>query len=388
MRYLGWLILPLLLSQTGCDTSFPGEEMDVTGSAKTRPFAVVCEPAEAAPGDTVQVTLHYYEPDPEHHDVGWRVALDYDIGLYEADEVERDIVALEAVDPPTWDAHGFCTQSFSYVLPEDVMLRASAQPEILTDPLVVEPARILLELAPDAPVSKAALDAELQGMGWYGVHWYWNHTAEQAAAARWLGDVFATRIRFRASLDATVPVDVTRNLTVRYARRFETMNTNTAPTIVSLRLEWLEASDVLYEDFENHDPDLSHVATLATADSVATDVEIPVDPGWSYYLVARLQLQDYTSPFSEQIHEERYDMSWYHARLDGAVPVDVFYATDDGDEAEMEEIDGRIVRVLPPVAGTTLRLVVCARDHRIEWEGYGYEPAASLVSCDVSFVAP
>ena len=149
MRYLWLLMAPLMLAQSGCDTTYPNEEMDIAGSDRTRPFAIVCEPAEAVPGEMVTVTMHYYEPDPDNHNVTWQVALDYDLGLYEADEVERDIVTLDAVNAPTWDEHGFCTQTFTYVIPDDALLRASSQPEVITDELVLALAREVMNLEAD-----------------------------------------------------------------------------------------------------------------------------------------------------------------------------------------------------------------------------------------------
>lgn len=388
MKYLMLLIPLLLLALTGCETTYPNEEMDVGGSGKTRPIAVVCEPAEAAPGDTVWLKMTYYEPDPEHHDVDWQVALDYDLGLYEADEVERDIVELESVAAPTWDAYGYCTQSFAYVVPEDVMLRASAQPETLDDPLLLAPARILLEKAADEPVTKAELDAKLQALGPYGSSWYATHTDEQIAAAFMLGDLFATRIRFRAHIDGSVPVDVTRNLTIRYAGRYGTANVNNNPTFTNLTLRWVKHPDVSVDDFDLYGSEDVGSANLIEWGWVYDDIDVPYDAGWTYFLSAELWLQDYTSPYSDLVQDEHFYINWYHADLNDPGRSRAFYVTDDGDEAEMDDLDDAFVRIEPLGEGDRVRITACARDYRFEWNGYGFAQGASLISCDVSFVAP
>ncbi|MBU0741729.1 hypothetical protein KKA85_05660 [bacterium] len=383
------LFAPLLLPLAGCDTTFPGEEMDVAGGRKTRPFAIVCEPPEAAPGETVTVTLHYYEPEPDRHDVSWRVSLDYDLGLYEADEVERDIVELDGlVNPPQSDAYGFCTQAFTYTVPDEALLRASSQPEVITDELLLALARPLLDLAEDDPLSKTELDLRLALTAAGQVSW--EYVVDDNIRAMWgrLGDLFACEIRFRAGIDGAVRVDVTKNLTVRYSSNLESVNVNQNPRITRTYIRAAPYPDVAYEDLFSYGQD---VLTFGlTAEGWYGDlVEIPLHADWTYYLDSEVYLQDYTSPFDADIRLEKFNLHWYHYNLDDPGVDRPLFVRDDGDEAEMDDLD-RWVRLLPPAHPGHLgyRVATCMRDVRMEWRGYAFAPGANLVYSEFAFVEP
>ena len=87
----------------GCGDGFPDEEMHLGLEDKTRPYAITVEPPEVAPGQAVTVTLDYHAARPGEIEHRWRVALDYASGPYEADEVERRLVALPEVPAPEVD---------------------------------------------------------------------------------------------------------------------------------------------------------------------------------------------------------------------------------------------------------------------------------------------
>lgn len=389
MRYPWLLLAPLLLTQTGCDTTFPNEEMDVAGEPKTRPFAVVCNPPEAAPGETVTVSMYYYEPDPDRHDVSWRVALDYDLGLYEADEVERDYIDLDAqVAPPIHDEHGFCIQAFTYTIPDDALLRASSQPEVITDELVLALARPLLSLAEDEPLTKAELDLHLAMTADGNVSWWYIVDEQTRLAWGRLADLFACEIRFRASIDGSVRVDVTKNLTVRYSPRLESVNVNENIIVESTRIQAVPHPDIAYDDIDDYADEIQ-VYWLSTSGWPGELQEIPLHDDWTYYLKAEFTIQEYTSPFDDSFRWEEVFGHWYYYDLDHPGSGHPLFIQDDGGEAEMSDLDNS-VRLSPPARAGQLgyRIATCLRDERLEWRGYAYTPGVDLVYSEFVFVDP
>ncbi len=386
MRYLWLLMAPLMLAQSGCDTTYPNEEMDIAGSDRTRPFAIVCEPAEAVPGEMVTVTMHYYEPDPDNHNVTWQVALDYDLGLYEADEVERDIVTLDAVNAPTWDEHGFCTQTFTYVIPDDALLRASSQPEVITDELVLALAREVMNLEADESLTKVELDHNLDRIAAGETSWDYIHDPEIREIWDWLSDLFACRIRFRASIDGTVRVDVTKTLLVRYSREIITENINLNPQMLTPIILAIPHPDVLFENHSLYTDDLQWYEMFPVGWSEPTAV--PINHDWTYYLVTRLTFQTYLSPYGATVQQEGYTMRWYHFGLTDA-PGYPLFTQDDGTEAEMYDLGGS-VRLIPPTTASehAFRVVLRVHDERLEWGNYAFAPGTSIKIGEFIFVAP
>ncbi len=386
MRYLWLLTLPLLLAQTGCDTSFPNEEMDIAGEAKTRPFAIVCEPPEAAPGETVDAILLYYEPEPDRHDVTWKVALDYDLGLYEADEVERDYVVPEILGPPECDEHGFCTQWVSFQVPDNTLLRASSQPDEITDEIVLAVARPLLDKGEAEPVLKTEIDAFLDELA-ANPDWVMTVDAETAWAIRWLSDLFACRIRYRATIDGSVLVDVTKNLTVRYSHEIGTGNVNWEPYVDRPVVRTVPYPDVPFEDFDEYNDEIVNFP-LALADSPGGPAEIPLHRDWTYFLSTNVDLQAYLSPYELESRQEAYRIHWYYYDLTQPASSHALFAQDDGGEAEMWDLD-KDVRLMPPAAaGHTYRILVIARDERMEWENYAYASGTAGQMGEFVFVDP
>jgi len=386
MRYLWLMIVPLMFAQSGCDTTYPNEEMDVAGSDRTRPFAIVCEPAEAVPGEVVTVTMHYYEPDPDNHDITWQVALDYDLGLYEADEVERDIVTLDTVNAPTWDEQGFCTQTFTYLIPDDALLRASSQPEVITDELILALAHEVMNLEADESLTKAALDHNLDQIAAGEVSWEYINDPEIREIWDWLSDLFACRIRFRASIDGSVRVDVTKTLTVRYSREIITENINLNPQMGMPIILAIPHPDVLYEDRSQYTTDLQWYEMYPIG--LSNPTLVPINHDWTYYMVTRLTFQTYNSPYGSVNLDENYSASWYHYGLTD-MPGYALFTQDDGTEAEMGDLDGS-VRLIPPTTASehAFRVVLRVHDERLEWGNYAFAPGVSIEVGEFIFVEP
>ncbi len=358
----------------GCGEGFPDEEMHLGLEDKLRPYAVVCEPPEAAPGETVTVTLRYHALRPAAVDPSWRVVLDYDEGLYEADETERRHVVLAGLPAPTADAQGFAVQSFTYTVPDSALLWSSAIPAVLTDEVMVALTTALG--LPPAKDAVAAYLADLTGDDLAAM------PSEQAAAVQRLADVFAVQLRLRATLVDGLTVDVTRNLTVRHSRRLGSSNANAnaaidrfvvgSVPIVDLDLDQLadHAEEITWHEFNAHG-----------------EAHVVVDPGRTYFARVRFAPESYTSPYDlarDLVEQGNY--RWFYYRLDAPGSGHQLLADDEGEEAESWDLD-EDVRLLPPGGESRFRLTAVVRDERVEWARYHAVPGQSVVTGEVVFEA-
>ncbi|MCB1150343.1 hypothetical protein KDK88_02255 [bacterium] len=374
--------LALLLLLAGCGGEFPNQEMDLAGEQKLRPIAVTLDPPEAAPGQTVRVTLLYYSPDQEPAQVDWQVAMDYRLGLYEVDEVEQGILQIPDVDPPVYDAAGYAEQTFTMLVPDTVLLTTSAQPDTLDDELLLAVARPLLGKSDGEPVTRMELDAAFKTDGFV--------SAAPDTMKAYLADLFGCEIRFRARLRRGISVDVTRNLTVRYSGQYGSLNRNTNPWLQRLNLYAVPFPDVDADDLGRYETQLQ-VYPLAGDDVTPHLVSVLLHRDWTFILGLSMGLDAYTSPFEpESPRLEKYQAHWYHLDLVNPLDADPFYVTDEGDEAEMSDLDSR-VRLAQPVGDGPYRYRVTAvvRDRRLEWMGtYTTTPGASVITGEFEFVEP
>ncbi len=363
----------------GCGDGFPDEEMHFGLEDKVRPYAVLVEPAEAAPGQTVQVTLLAQAPDPDELDITWSVALDYNLGLYETDEVDRNYRQL-AAPLPVVDGDGFLRQTFSWVVPDSAQLYASILPEVITDPTMVFLAEQLV-----GSTTKTAIDA-----------WLKARTAAEVAgmdeleqAGTWaLADRFANQVRFRATLRTGRVIDVTRNLTIRHTARLDGPNTNRNAEVSHFAVVAVEKEDA--------DPDtITDAATPKTSYSfieqgvrVAADVQIPIHSNWTYYISVDYFPESYTSPFDPTlVLTESGVYRWYYLRQDAPQSLHQLFATDEGEEAEMADL-GQVARIMPAGVGATFRVMAAVRDHRDDWVAYQAAPGATVQEGVIEFIGP
>ena len=382
---LGVLLLLVLACLTGCSEGFPDEEMHFGIQDNVRPYAVVIEPAEAAPGETVTVTLLARAPDPDAVDVTWRVALDYNIGLYEADEVERNYREL-APELPESDSDGFLTQTFQWVVPDSALLYSSALPEVLTDPAMIYLAGELIGNEAGSPPTKTAVDAWLKAL-----------TPEMVAAmpplereAAWaLADRFASQVRFRLTLRTGQIVDVTRNLTIRHTDRLDGPNTNHNALVTDFGVFAVEKVDATRNDLEDPGiPKTWYGFVDGQGARVADQVEIPIHAGWTYYLTVGFSREIYSSPFDPTgALEEQGTYRWYYYRQDAPRSDHHFFVTTDGDDAEMWNLSDQ-PRIMPDGAGSTFRVLAAVRDTREEWAMYQAAPGTGVAEGLVVFVDP
>jgi len=379
------LLLATIAGLAGCGEGFPDEEMHFGIEDKVRPYAVVIEPAEAAPGETVQVIFYARAPDPDELDINWRVALDFNRGIYDTDEVESNFRDL-ATPLPLADSEGFLTQTFFWTVPDSALLYSSALPEILTDPVIVFLATELIGPAAGSPPTRSAVDAWLKALT----------PADLAAMeplareATWaLADRFACQVRFRATLRTGRIIDVTRNLNIRHTRRLGGPNANANAEVTDFAVVMLKKKDAVSSDIG--DPAIARtvypfIDRFGTR--VADRIQVPVHSDWTYYLVSNFVHEQYTSPFApERLLSEQGHYSWYYFRQDAPTSDHQFFVADDGSEAEMWDLD-RQARIVPAGVGSTFRVVNAVRDERDEWVSYHAVAGTGVREGIVEFVAP
>jgi hypothetical protein len=325
------------------------------------------------------VTLRYFAPRPAAVVPAWRVVLDYDQGLYEADETERRHVVLEGLPAPAADSLGFAVQSFAYTVPDSTLLWSSAIPEVLTDEVM-----LVLTEALGLPPRKEAVAAFLGGLSAADLA---AMDAAQRAAVQRLADVFACQIRLRATLADGMTVDTTRNLTVRHSRRLGSANANANAEITRFVIGSVPVIDLDLDQLEAHAGEITWHEFDGTSPEGLPEARVTVDPGRTYFARVRFEPELYTSPYDDVRElEEQGTYRWFYFRLDAPGSGHQLLATDEGEEAEMWELD-EDVRLLPPGGESRFRLLAVVRDDRIEWARYHGVPGQSIVAGEVVFEA-
>ncbi len=383
------IIMAILLLLTGavlngCGEGFPDEEMHLGTENKTRPYAVVVEPPEAAPGDTVLVSLLAQTPDPDNLDITWRVAQDFDTGLYETDGVERNYLDLTAPLPVT-DGDGFLNQSFKWVIPDDALLLSSSIPEVLTDPIMALLAEELIGPDAGSPPTKVAVDAWLKDLTAEQLN---EMGIEERMATYALADRFACQVRFRGALQSNLSVDVTRNLTIRHTARLLGPNTNHNASVYRLGVVALDKVDATDDDIDHADVTQTWYPFIEDGFRIDQRVSVPHHANWTYYLVVDFYHEQYSSPFNpELILSEQGSYRWYYYRQDNPVSDHQFFVDDEGEEAEMWNLN-REARIASGNVGSTFRVVSAVRDIRADWVMYNAVPGLAVEEGIVEFVAP
>jgi hypothetical protein len=372
-----------LLIVAGCSETFPDEEAHLGLEEKIRPYEITLDPPEVAPGETTTATLRYHMPRAAAAAATWRVALDYDAGLYEVDQVERHFVAVADVDPPLVDDAGFVVQTARFTVPDSIFTVTSAIPDELNDDIMVA----LLDGLPAGlfsdPPRKEEVAAALASL-----------TAEdlaaldpqEAALVHAVADIFACAVRFRVTLDDGMSVDVVRRLTVRHSSRLASPNTNHNNVVPQLTVGEIPRHDFDLGDLDEViDEVVWHPSD--TSDPELWRIEVPLDDGHTYFLRSRATVDRYTSPFDpDRLLEEQLEYRWYYYRLDAPRSGHQFLVSETGEEAEMYELDDD-TRIDPPGVGARYRILSVVRDERGEWARYHASPGSSTRVVEIIFTA-
>jgi hypothetical protein len=285
----------LLLSSVLC-TNFPTPFENIVADQKIRPFAMVCDPPEAAPGDTVSVRLYYYDPPGDRPAIHWKLSLDYGTDLRNG-EFEKHVVNLDSMMLP-----GSAPDSFRFQVPDSVFFYSTQMSELASNPKI-NPAHLTIALA----------DSLLRTAASAGV------STPQLIA---LADNFSCRLKLRAQMRSAISVDVTMLLQISYGGRLKNPDVNTNPVI-----NWMGILKVPTANYTSIDSLAGSGATLqylynsAHLDSVRDTVVI--DSGFTYFVAAdsgdgHHQIYRYFSlqDNAMEVDTESYNYSWFFTNLD------------------------------------------------------------------------
>lgn len=287
------LLLSTLLFIVNC-AEFPAKYSNIIEDEKIRPLAVILEPAEAAPGDTVHVQLKLYDANRSDLDITWKVALDYSVNNYDDQAQEREVHDLDSMALPGGDP-----SDFRFVVPKGK-----------NNPLLLN--RMIPENIPGLGSKKQLvemLDANPDT----------TLSSESATAM----DLLASIIVLRATIRSDIDLDITKRLTVRYSNKVDengTLSVNENPhferfgiiTTDDKDAAWhSDKKEILKSEVQWFDNDTTTVDTFT------------VDDDHAYFLIADTSgaAQQYRSQPTDRypqgsIRTEELFYSWFYTNLD------------------------------------------------------------------------
>lgn len=304
---------------TGC-AEFPEVYENVIEGQKIRPFAIITDPPEAAPGDTVRVELKLYDAEKEY-EVDWELGLKYQMnqgatssGFPTVTEI-MDLEAGEVKWNPSADG-----LSFSVVIP-----KGDKNPLELTD-LSPDVLRTDSDITAEEreELGKLGLDNFESGLKKIDLIGALDTLSTISNKLSPLVDGLVALVQFKAKMKSPgFNLEVTKNLTVRYSNRLESgsylSNVNHNPVIDSIGFIDVHAAGIRhFSEIGNHKSDTIYFTTLSESHPALIDYDtLRVIPGHSYFMIAatRNANQSYRSPAGE-IHREQLFYQWFYTNLD------------------------------------------------------------------------
>ncbi|MDQ3002634.1 MAG: hypothetical protein M3Y08_15395 [Fibrobacterota bacterium] len=320
MRKLSEAILVAgVLLLAGC-ADFPEKYENVIIGDKIRPFSIIMDPPEAAPGDTVQVRLKLYDAEKSYA-VAWQLALKYQVnqgatssGFPSASE----IVDLETGALKFDESDDGLT--FSIVIPggdRNPLKLTALSPEVLKSESELSSG----EKAGLRKLGISSLQSGLKKMDFINAL---DSSALIPNELSPLVDGLIGLVQFKAKLSSPgFDLDVTKNLTVRYSNKLDSglyaSNVNRNPLIDSIGFIHVHAAGIThFEEIEGHESDTVFFTTSSGngPHTVAYDT-LKVVPGHSYFLIAatRRAEQQYRSPLGS-MHTEQLFFQWFYTNFD------------------------------------------------------------------------
>lgn len=333
-----------LLGSTGC-SQFPSRYENIDQS-KTRPFAIICDPADATPGDTVHVRLMQFTP-VDSPAMNWTLSLDY-----AEDEYGRNILESHVVDLNSMMLPGAMVSDFRFVLPESTFLFSTMLQRTFNQPAFFGGVGIagidsLLKLNRSSPDS---LPSEL----------------------RVAIDDIACKVRLRVHVQADVDLEIFKDLLVRYSHAYASANQNVNPVLHWVGVFRVERSHLSDPDsIEDYPHSFQYLYNALDPASVSDTVEI--DTGCTYFFAADsgingtdTSLQHYryfstrSSVYKTGMEEYYYD--WFYTNLDYQAGMEMdSLIMIPGDRSRY------VTGMLPPVdtAMHNFKIYTVVRDRRV-----------------------
>jgi hypothetical protein len=339
-----------MLVLVGC-VNFLSKFEDIEAN-KTRPIAVVVEPAEAAPGDTVHVKYYGFSPDPSNVSLHWTAVLDFSLSAYGNADAESHYVNLDNMMLP-----GSKPDDFYFVVPDSTLLystylKGMMQAAWNTSQLTLEQANALLKTA---AATNAPLPSPLDS----------------------IADMIGAKIKIMVHISAEIQLDVFKYMTIRYSRRLFSPNTNINPFARWIQVCTADTSKLLSFDSIDRHP---HTAQYLFSRQNTVNDTVVIDSGKSYFIVADscidgtdtlMQQYSYLSLISGKsfTQRENYYYQWFYKDLDytSSMKYDSLILFQGGNER------GNAVGFMPPVdtAMHHFKFYMVMRDSRADFEAVG-----------------
>jgi hypothetical protein len=321
---------------------------------KTRPLAIVFEPSEAAPGDTVHVRYYGYTPDSSAISISWEAVLDYAMDIYGGVSVESHKVNLDSMMLP-----GGTQDDFYFIVPDSVLLYSTYLKNI-----------------------------DLNIWNKYG--WTIGYADSVLKFAvknnillnddeKLLADMIGTKIELKASINAEIQVEVNRTLTVRYSRKFNSSNVNSNPVVRWIGLCTVDKKKLSSFDSVYSYPHSMQYLYYPEHPEFIKDTFV-IDTGKTYFVLADscidgsdslMQHYTYLSLIngSAVTARETYSWQWFYKDID----YNSSMKYDSLIEFEGSNSAGYAEKFLPPVdiAMHRFRFYLVMRDNRLDFEANG-----------------
>jgi len=299
MRMFFLIVLTFVVSCTNFLPKFEDIQAD-----KTRPIAIIVDPPDAAPGDTVHVRYIGFSPDSTSLSMHWTAALDFAQGNFGGTSADGHIVDLDSMMLP-----GNTPTDFYFIVPDSTLLYSTYLKNIAQAPwndslhLTISKADSILKLAVK-----------------YGL------PLPPSLAS--IADMIGTKIKLNVHVRAEYPLDVYTYMTIRYTRHIKS---NSANVNRNPNLQWIAVYDVArgkvnsFDSTAKYSPTVKYLFYPRHPDSVVDTIAI--DSGHTYYLVADsgiiggdtdMQTYSYLSLNSGSVFtaRENFDYQWFYKDLD------------------------------------------------------------------------
>lgn len=367
-RHSTLLIAAPLCLLAGC-AEFPEKYENVIEDAKIRPFAIVLDPPEAAPGDTVRAALKMYAAG-KPYTVKWSLALKF--------QVKQS--ATGSAFPTATEWIDLDTDGFDHQASVEGSSLAFAIPTGNRNPLRLS--GYIAEVIPESDLS----EGERQRLPEIGIESFTGGIPRETLLAALeshpelpnglatLVDGFLAVVQIKAQVTSPgFVLDVTKTLTVRYSNRLAAgdlvSNVNANPRVDTIGIIHVRAGGVTdFENIGNHASDTVWFAHSPGAPAEADRVDtLKVMPGDSYFLIASGGGgQRYRSPQGRE-HDEQLFYQWFYTNLDAPdKPWEDLIVTD----REGRPLDGPVIPIRFPDKAIGLRrftIRATVGDSRPEW---------------------
>ena len=300
----------------GC-AEFPDKYENVIADAKIRPFAIVLDPPEAAPGDTVHAALKLYDAG-KPYTVRWSLALKF--------QVKQGVTgspfptASEWIDLDSGAAAAVAANGLSLSLrvpdgARNPLHRSGYVSEVIAvNGLSAAERTLLPEIGIEASAGGIPREILLTALA--------SH-AELPNGLAPLVDGFLAIVQLRAHVTAPgFALEVTKNLTVRYSNRLSpgayASNVNANPRLDSIGFIHVHAKGVSdFGKIAGYASDTLYFKTSAETGEAPLGYDtLRVVPEDSYFLIAsRGAAQTYRSP-QGLTHDEQVLYQWFYTNLD------------------------------------------------------------------------